>query len=168
MAQPNIIFSLEEGGEAIVENFDLGEGGFNGDWPDETELWIRHDGNQPITNVRLYVAPFSGNYIGQANPQDDYDELIDGGDEFEAEGGSSGDVPGYLQIATNDDLDNWQTVTSEDSPPAGSELVYAINLGAIESGESIRIGLRIRFFLETDPAIGVRQLDLRCTYTFTD
>jgi hypothetical protein len=156
----DIIWSTEEGGTSITPPFELGDGGYNGNNPDPVSLWVRHTGEQAITNLRLYLAPFSDDYSGIADPQSDYDELV-----YDNEGGAWSVI--QINLNADDDFpeEDWQAF----SELSGGDLNGAIGLGNLEADESINFKLRIVFdeqIAEITP-LGVRQIDLRLTYTYT-
>lgn len=155
MTDINITFSYNEGGSSLGDVFDLGTGGFNGNNPDPVDLWIRHDGDQPLTNAKLYVANLSAfDYTGVANPQDDYDSVVE----------YTGNVFGRIYIDIGDG-NGYQLITTD----VGGSLETALILGTIPQGDS-GVMVTIKFVFDNeiaDIALGKRQLDLRLTYSFT-
>ncbi len=149
-----ITFSTEEDGASLGSILDLGEGGYNGDWPDPVEFWIRHDGAQAINNCRLYIQPYSGTYIGEEDAQTDFDDVS-----------AASTVIGHIEYSL-DDGDSWHQFTVG----TGVSLTNAINIGSIAAEASVQILLKFIFNLEIpeENALGLRQFDLRFTYTFTD
>lgn len=149
----NIIFSLEEDGAALEPPLDLGEGGYDTDNPDDVELYIRHDGTSAISNVRLYIQPYSSAYTGVEDPQTDYDDAL-------AENPKIGHIEYSL-----DDGDNWSEFTED----TGDSLANSVNLGSIAADASVHLMLKFVFNSDIpDLTLGIRQFDLRLTYTFTD
>ncbi len=149
----DIIFSEEQGGDSITPYLDLGIGGFDLDDPDPVNIWIRHTGEQSITNVRFYVAAFTSAYIGESDPQTDFDDIVDG-DSF-----------GYLEYAIGEDSDTWFTLDST----RGSSLATAVSLDDIAAGNiGIVIRFRFNFLSEIENVdLGVRQIGLKVVYTYT-
>lgn len=160
----NIKWSLEANGPEVDMPLDLGSGGQDLDNPDEIQLWVRHDHIDDITNAKLYIGPKSEDYEGIFEPQRDYEDIVDGGDD------SGATIYGTLQINTDEDNSfpeaSWETINSD----YGSSLDTAILLGDIPTGNGISIKLRFVFFdtIDTDNEIGVRQADLRLTYTYIE
>ncbi len=153
-----IIWSSEENGEAITEPLQLGEGGYSLSNPSAVDVWLRHTGTYPLTNLKLYIGTLSGEYEGNANPQSDFDEII---------ASNSGGVWGQLQINLNDDdsfpISAWRDLTRL----YGGKLETAIELGTLNPEESIHFQLRMRFdsSIPSTTTLGTRQVDLRLTYS---
>ena len=78
----SITWSLTEGGTAVPEPIDHGNVA-NGTQTTAIDLFVRHDGTNPITNVGYYMQAFSGDYAGNggnASAAADFNEIIGWGD----------------------------------------------------------------------------------------
>lgn len=153
----DVVFSLTEDGPAITTGLlDLGSGGYDGNNPDPVNLWIRHNGEDPITNAKLYIMPYSGSYSGILDPQTDYEEILEAGSTDNAN-------YGRLQVSINGgafvDVDRTYA----------SSLSTSVLLGTIAAGASVKVTFKFIFWNEIDEEeeLGLRQLDLRLTYAYT-
>ncbi len=158
-------WSEDANGPSVDLPLDLGSGGVGEDDPEEVLLWVRHDHVVPVTNARLYIGPYSGDdYEGVLEPQHDWEDILEGGD------GSGDTIYGILQVNVDEDNDfpeaSWRTVTSD----YGSTLDTAILLGDIPTGDGKSIKLRFDFLDDIDSGneVGIRQIDLRLTYTYIE
>jgi hypothetical protein len=75
----SITFSSTNGGAAISDPLDHGSSSTGDNTTPET-MYIEHDGNNPITNCRLYVDAKSGAYGGSRTAAEDKADLLTWGD----------------------------------------------------------------------------------------
>jgi len=139
------------------------------------DFYIRHDGTNPITNVRFYLLPYSaGVYLGTTTAQDDYDKVIGWGDTSGA--GSHGG--GGLYLSQNHSggfaaatFNQFRTGYGDTLGNAISLTTSAINIGAAVAGEIASGGeahIRLRVDVpaaETDT--GTFYVDMLMAYSST-
>lgn len=77
----NIIWSSTNGGTAITTTRDCGSKA-NGETSTSQEVFVRHDGVNEITNVKVFIRAFSGTYLGDATAAADLAELLNWGDQL--------------------------------------------------------------------------------------
>ncbi len=185
----SITFSTTENGSQVAES--LGGGGTGVDHGTDTngtilaqrELWIRHDGTNPITNVGFYIAEYSGAYGGGASAALDIAEILAYGD------GATANAFGGFEINMNGGDSNpgdWPTFSAK-QPTNGSaffsgvgdtainKIALVTTMGAAVTGIGVLAGASAtdaQFFsrigIPTDEdTVGIRQLDQRLRYTFT-
>jgi hypothetical protein len=75
----NVLWSLTNGGTAISSIMDFGDVA-HGSESSGTEIFIRHDSANQITNAALYVRQVSGEYSGAFTPASDLAEILGWGD----------------------------------------------------------------------------------------
>lgn len=179
----NLTWSYTDGGNAIADFVDHGDVA-NGNNSSGEELYLRHDGENSITGVALFIREFSGTYDGDATSNADIVELLDWGDSNTA--GTFGGV----QInwdAVNAYAAGWPTYDDKDP---GDVLVHRTGVGDSEqnavtlptstmssaepiAGEiiagttpGVRFKMRISVPSEED-TVGVRLFDHVAKYTYT-
>lgn len=176
----SVSWSLTNGGAALTSALDHGSLG-NGDIGTATEIFVRHDGANPITSAGLYVREFSGTYSGTFSAASDLAELLAWGDAATANGF------GGLQVnfdATGSYAADWPTY---DNKAPGSSYVFktgqgdseanAITLptstgcpsaGTIPAGASPNVRLKLRVVCPSDEdTVGIRQIDQVLRFSFT-
>lgn len=154
----DIIFSTIEDSEALTEPLDLGEGTVS-DNLSEVQVFIRHTGEQPITNAKLYLGSYSDSYDSVSDPQTDYDNIVNQ---------SIGLLKINIDYANNFPSGSWVTVGSSNL----NSLTNAIALGTIPAGEETGVSIKLKFSfngsISDSNKIGRRLIDLRLTYTYTN
>lgn len=97
MAVVSLVVSRSETGVEVDDELAGGETGCdfgtvpnNGSSLAQT-LYIRHNGNNPITDLSLYIQPYYGLYGGAFTASDDYNKLLDLGDDLGGEYGLQND-----------------------------------------------------------------------------
>ena len=175
-----VTFSLTNGGAAISSAIDHGSLG-NGDVGSATELFVRHDGANPITNAGFYVREYSGTYSGTFSAASDLAELLAWGD------GATANAFGGLMInfdAINAYAASWPTY---DNKSPGSSYVFRTSIGdseanalvlptstgvpsagTIPAGASPNVRFQAKIIVPADEdTIGIRQVDQVLRFSFT-
>lgn len=133
----SITWSTSPGADAITENVD--EGNFHhGQYSDENRYYIRHDGNNPITNCKLYLkAVDEADYEGDFSPGEDVLEVLSWGDSDDTDG-FGGMTAGFVkniygsEVFDSVDLTAWDVafkcsvITSSEVTITGSQ-AYVIS-----------------------------------------
>lgn len=134
----NITWKSPPGGTS-ASSIDHGSGN-NGSTLAETEIGISHDGINPITNCRFYIAEKSGVYSGDQNATADLAELLSWGN-----GSIEADFGGF-QINMNQiagyPAANWPTWDNK-QPPYGSSFFSGI-------GDSVSTGITLKTTMDAD------------------
>lgn len=165
----------------------------NGDITEGIEIFIRHDGSNPITSCSFYLQPFTGTYSGDATASDDFTEITEWG------ASSTSSTFGGCQI--NMDMDNGYTstfssisYTSKDVLDTGEIVAFtarqddgggavginttsAVTLhtnmglstaGEIPTGTQPGVAFKARIQIPTsEDTAGIRQFSQVLKYTFT-
>lgn len=149
----------------------------------EIDVYIRHDGTNEITDLKLYLLPYSaGVYAGTNTAQDDYDKLISwadasystdptlgGGVYINMDRDGSFPASGYQSFRTGvgDTLANAVTLDSK-------AVSVAAGNGEIPPGQYAQVRFRIdvpssgQFGLPASAtSVGTVYFDLLATYTST-
>lgn len=97
-----IIWSREQGGVSVAEPLNHGD---NRDTAitDPITIYLRHDGENEITNCAFYTRPWTTTYLGDFDPTDDFNEITDWGTQTTTSGfggiqfnlDANGDFPSY-------------------------------------------------------------------------
>lgn len=176
----NIVFSTTNGGSSITT---LSHGNSSpGSNTTAQTLYIRHDGTNPITNCKLYMAQKSGAYSGAATAAQDFTELLGWGDgnlstnyggmlfNFNAIGSfPGGNWPVYnnktptsgntVRTGVGDSTTNAISIPSATGAPS---------VGVIPQGSTPNVRFQVRFKVpNSEGTLGNRQVDLRLRYTYT-
>jgi hypothetical protein len=179
----NLIWSFTAGGNAIDSYVDHGDVN-NGSNSAGREIYVRHDGENEISNVGFFVREFTGTYNGDATSNADIVELLGWGDANTAAsfGGimvSWDSVAGYVaDWPAYDDKDPGSAIVhrtgtgdSEQnavSLPAGSIVGGAADAGKIDSGDNPGVRFKMRVYVPTDEdTVGIRLFDHVCKYNYT-
>jgi hypothetical protein len=175
----NITWSLTQGGQGISEIVDHGNAA-NGDSTSEKTIYIRHDGDNKITDVGLYVRQISGNYTGSFTAPSDIAELLSWGDANteSAFGGILLNMNALTSFSSG-----WATYNDK-SPTCGfvcqngvgdsegNAIELPKSTGADTAGEILGGENDVRFQMRIDvPAdedtIGIRQFEMVLRFSFT-
>lgn len=78
-----VTFSTSNGGSAISSDVDGGSAG-NGEETAADTVYIRHDGSNPITGCKLYIASINERYSGATTADGDLLEMLGWGDKTTA------------------------------------------------------------------------------------
>jgi len=187
-----VTWSLTNGGASISSDLSHGDVS-NGSTSTEKEIFIRHNGSNPITNCGLYMTKISGTYPGSATPEDDYNEIIGWGD------GNTASTFGGLQVnmdAVNGYPSLFWPIYSYKSPivttwPSGEVTILgfacrtgvgdspanSVELppgagccapGQIQAGSAPNVRFKIRFKIPSSESVtGVRACALALSYDYT-
>ena len=175
-----IIWSLTNGGIAISDTIDHGSAA-NGSETTEKEFFVRHNGNNSITNVGLYIRQFSGTYTGSFTASTDIAEVLSWGD-----GNTLSDFGGFMvnQNAITSYATGWPTYDSK-SPSGGfvhrtgvgdsegnavdiATTTGASVAGEIQAGSSPNVRFKTKVAVPSNEAtIGVRQWETVLRYSYT-
>jgi len=178
----NLIWSTTNGGTAISSTVDCGSKA-NGEYTTSKELYLRHDGSNPITNVKLYIREFSGTYSGAATSSTDIAEMLAWGDATDSD--SFGGVFVNMDAINSYPTDQWPTVTTKsptygfvcrtgDGDSEGNAVTISKNSysssgtdGEVLASET-NCRFAVRFSIPNDEdTLGVRQIDFVATYSYT-
>jgi hypothetical protein len=172
----SITWSASEGGTAIPEPLDHGNIA-NGTQSTAQDLFVRHDGTNPITSVGYYAQAFSGDYAGNggnASAAADFTELIGWGDNYLAtdEGGflinqnRAGAFPAtdseVHKTGTGDSASNAFTLQATSFTAAST----GTTAGQLDSGDESQVNVYIAV-PTTENTAGVRLFDQVLKFTFT-
>jgi len=174
----DIIWSLTQGGDA-VSLVDHGNSS-NGSNTTEKEIYLRHNGSNPITNAVLYLQSYTGTYNGEATPTSDINEVLGWGNTITANG-----FGGMLihQGASDSYAEAWPTYLSRtgtavntfypgngDSAANGFPILTSTGAsveGQIENGTpNVRFKLRVQVPVD-ESVLGIRQVDQVLQFDFT-
>jgi hypothetical protein len=178
------------GGSAVTPLLDHGQDA-NGQILDlGSAIFLEHDGANPITACKFYLAAKSGVYGGDSSAANDYNEMIAWGDSLAAGGPAETAEFGGFQINMNKTggfpSGSWPTHAAK-TPTSGSafytgvgdtvangiSLVTAMgagvtSTGVIAIGTSPDASFRARIQIPTDEGTpGVRQFDQKLRFTYT-
>ena len=178
-----ISWSTESAGLPIGEPIVHGSGIAQGTATTPIDLFVRHNGDNPITDAGLYLSEFTGTYSGSADASTDYNELLEWGD------ASAEDDWGGVCLNMNKD----------GSFPASSNPTFSNKTSSDTYGENIRSGVgdndtnriqfptvsgadalgtinsgnnsvQVRFFIQVplnEDILGIRMFTTSLKYTFT-
>lgn len=179
----NITWSLTNGGTALSDDVDHGNGS-NGQTLSAQEIFIRHDGANPITGAGLYIRQYSGTYAGGASAALDLAEMLAWGDASTATtfGGFQVNMNALGSYPTVD----WPTLTVKTAASGkgyvcrtgvGDSEGNAVQLttstgaspaGQVAAGSSPNVRFKCRIVMPSaEDTTGVRQFDQVLVYTFT-
>lgn len=177
----NVIWSYTNGGDSISSTIDHGNAS-NGDTTTGLELFLRHDGDNEITSVGLYIRDFSGTYSGDATASNDLSELLAWGDastssafggfqvNFDAVGSyPTASWPLYnSKTPSNGFVHRTGTGDSELNAVSIPTATGATTAGEIPSGNSPNVRFKVRIQVPTsEDTAGVRQFDQVVKFSFT-
>jgi len=176
-----LIFSYTNGGVGISTLIDHGSAA-NGVASSSTEIFIRHEYSNPITNVGLYLRRVSGTYSGSFTATADVAEILAWGDgadadafggfqcNFNAVGLYTPEVwPTYsTPIATNYSVFKTGVGDSEDNAITLPVATGASAAGTIQAGSSPNVRFDTRCVVPADEdTVGIRQFEWVVRYNFT-
>lgn len=177
----SITFSSANGGSAISEPLDHGDAASGSNTTAQT-IYVRHDGNNPITKCKLFLAEKSGAYSGSATAAADKTELIGWGDNLTS--GTFGGIQFNFDAAGSFPSSAWGTVTSK-SPTNGSTVRTGVgdsqadgvlitsasgasSDGVIDNGSSPNVRFQMRAKVPSSGAgTGIRQFDIGLAFSYT-
>jgi len=190
MSNVSIIWSTSNGGDAIAAIVDHGNSS-NGDTTSAQELFIRHDGDNSITNTKLYIRAVSGTYSGTLTAVADLAEILSWGDQSTeaAFGGLQCNFLATSSYATS----GWPTYSSKDqTDEEGDDIIYrgfvhrtgvgdnetnavdipttagATAAGEIQAGSTPNVRFQMRMQIPAaEGTVGIRQWDSVLTYSYT-
>ena len=193
----NITWSLTDSGPATVEPRDMGiisQPGLFAKVSTTQQHFVRHDGGNPITGVGFYLQEYSGTYNGSTSSAADFAELLALGDSgtplgfggiqfaynnteplatFDMDQLSASNKGDIGSLAATDYAINIRTghgdslVKAIPLPSQGASGSGAGTAGEIQSGEN-DVNFYTRLLIPKDiGGIGVREVDIAITYTFT-
>lgn len=172
----SITWSSTEGGTAIPEPLDHGNIA-NGTQGTTKDLYVRHNGTNPITSVGYYMQAFSGDYAGNggnASAAADFTELIGWGDNS-----VSTDLGGFFinqnrvgsypatdfqvhKTGTGNSASNAFTLASTSFTPSSTGTTN----GQLDAGDDSHVQVYIAV-PSTENTAGVRLFDQVLKFTFT-
>jgi hypothetical protein len=155
-----LTYSTDPGGDAIGTPYDFGEIA-NGVQSSALELYISHDGTNPITDCGFFIAAYGGaGYDGNAGVTADYNELIDWGDDDEG-----------FQIAQNATTPSYSSCKTNSGDSASNAIALTAASGVTEApdmnaGSEAHIKVRVSVpASETTTGIRYAQLHMKFSYT---
>jgi hypothetical protein len=176
-----IVFSLTNGGPAITTLVDHGSAA-NGIASSATEIFIRHDGSNPITNVGLYLRQVSGTYSGSFTAPADVAEILAWGDgvtaaafggfqcNFDAVGTYPADTWPTYSVPTSTNGSVFKTGVGDTE---GNAVILPVATGAsvagsIQAGSSPNVRFKTRVAVPADEdTVGIRQFEWVIRYNFS-
>jgi hypothetical protein len=179
MGVVNAIWSASNGGSAIT-SVDHGTG-TNGSSMTAQEVFIRHDGNEVITDCGFYIAEKTGAYVGGASAAVDLAEMLAWGD------ASTTSTYGGFELnmdATNLYAGNWPTYSDKFGSTynvfrtgygdtVSNKILLPVEMGLtiagrIPAGSTPNVRFRCRLTIPTNEGItGIREFEQRMRYTYT-
>jgi len=175
----SITFSSTNGGTAIT-SLDNGSSAA-GSNTTEQEVFIRHDGNNPITNCGFYLAEKSGTYGGNFSAAADLAEILEWGDETTAAA-----FGGFmLNMDATGGYTTWSTYSSKSGTSynvcrtgAGdsstNKILLATNMGltgsagTLQAGDEPNVRFKCRIAVPSDETVlGIRQFGQKIHFTYT-
>ncbi len=180
-----ITWSSLAGGTAIA-SLDHGSSG-NGTNTTAQEIFVRHDGDNTITNCAFYFAQKTGTYTGDVTAADDFSELLEWGDastagawggiqiNMDATGGFSGGSTWDMSETQKTSVDGLKyTVRTGKGHNSANSVLLATTMSSsmTTAGElpadvtdaSFQLRLKIP---STEDTAGVRQFSQVLVYTAT-
>ena len=181
MALVDIIWSLTNGGSALTTVLNHGNLS-NGQNTVAQEIFLRHNGINPITSCGILTRQFSGTYSGGKSAAVDFAEFLSWGDQSTLAG--FGGIQFNMDAVGAYPAAAWPTYASK--TPTNGETVRtgvgdsvsnAITIpavtgatanGTIQAGASpnVRLGMRVHIPADED-TVGVRMVDTVMIYNFT-
>ena len=176
-----VTWSLTNGGAAITSEVDHGSAA-NGSELSAQTYYLRHDGTDPITNVKLYITRVTGTYSGSATAISDIAELLAWGDGSTALG--FGGVQFNMNAAGGFPESSWSTYDAK-SPTGGaaartgvgdsaangitlSSLSGATADGTIQTGSSPNVRFQVRGAIPSaEDTLGERKWNLAVSFDYT-
>lgn len=150
----------------------------NGQTTDVETLYVRHDGDNEITDCKFYLTAFTGTYDGASSASADFSEILGWGDGTTAAsfGGvllsmDSSTFPTGPADKSGTDYETFRTGVG-DSAANGISLTTSMgaaitSLGVMAASDNnASFQLKIQIPTDEDTA-GKRQFDLKLRYTFT-
>jgi hypothetical protein len=161
---------------APVSHGDVG----NGSATTPVEIFVSHNGANPITNCGIYMRPFSGTYSGTHTASADFSELINWGDQNTV--GGFGGFQVHMGVPTGY-ISAWPTYNTKTTSETfchrsgvGDSEGNAVTLlaictssgiaGQINDGSAARFQTRVVVPGDED-TIGIRQWDHVLKFDFT-
>lgn len=181
----SITWSISAGGSSATD-FDSGTSS-NGSTTTPVQIFVRHDGVNPITNAGFYFTQKSGVYSGDSSSPEDITELLTWGDSIttddfggiqlnmDATGGFTGGTNWGMSETQKTSTDNLKvTVRTDTGDKPSTAILLSKNMsasmvtdGTIPAGvndASFKIRLKVPTSTDT---LGVRQFDQVLRFDFT-
>ncbi len=154
------------------------------------EIFIRHNGLNPITGCVFFIQPFTGTYSGAATAPSDFTELattwgaasaaafggfqvnMDKNSAYVAAWGSSGTKDTIVSTkkltftARNDDGGGAVAVSAATGVPLHVDM-GCTSEGVVPIGSTPGVGFKARLMVPAATTLGVRQFDQVLKYTYT-
>lgn len=178
----NVEWSLTLGGNAITADTNLGSTLHHGHYTVSGVYWLRHDGENSITNCKIYMKPVSeDDYVGNFSPREDLDELLSWGDATVA-----GDFGGLMiNLDNTGGAGTWPTLADKgtttyavfrtgvgDTKDNGITLPIEVGLnveGEIPPGLNNNVAVLVRLQIpNNESVVGIRHVDIGLSYDYTD
>jgi hypothetical protein len=177
----SIIWSLTQGGSSLADTtVSLGNVS-NGQATTDEEIFVRHDGNNSITDVKMYIRAFSGTYSGAASAALDLAEILGWGDQTSADdfGGfmihmnATGSYPSgeWPDVSTKTTAEGYTCRTGV-ADSVGNAVTLSAATGAASAG-TIASGatnqrFKVRWQVPTnEDTLGIRQWEQILVYNYT-
>ncbi len=176
----NITWSITNGGSSIT-TLSHGNGAAGSNLTAQT-IYIRHNGNNPITNCKVYLAQKSGAYTGAATAAADYNEMLEWGNanlvttfgglqfNFNAVGAFPNGSWGTYDSKSKTNGEHVRTGVGDSIANAIAlpTATGATSVGLIEAGSTPNVRFQARYKIPSaEGTLGARQMDLRLRYTYT-
>lgn len=175
----SITFSTTNGGSAITS---LDNGIATAGSPTaEQEIFIRHDGENQISNCGFYLAAKSGTYGGDFSAAADLAEMLEWGDAT-----TEASFGGFLvNMDATGGYTTWPTYSSKSGTSyntcrtgAGdsstNKILLAVNMGltgsagTLQTGDEPNVRFKCRIAIPSDEGVlGVRQFDQKLHFVYT-
>lgn len=176
-----VTFSLTNGGSAITSESDHGSAA-NGSTLTAKTYYVRHDGINSITNVKLYITRATGTYSGDATSVADIAELLSWGDASAS--ASFGGVQFNMNASGSFPSTSWPTYDSK-SPTGGavartgvgdsaangitlSSLSGCSSDGVVQAGSAPNVRFQVRGVIpSSEDTLGKREWNLAISFDYT-
>jgi len=181
MSFSGIIWSLTNGGAAITDTTDDGSSA-NGETTTAYEVFLRHDGDNPITSCKIYMEQYTGVYSGGATAAADFNEIRGWGDGVTA--AAFGGVQFNMNATGSYPSASWTTYLTKittggsvvrtgvgDSAANGitiSSLSGATSDGTVQAGTAPNVRFKMRVEVPAnETVVGVRMYGLNLSFSYT-
>jgi hypothetical protein len=153
----------------------------NGTILSDEEVFLEHDGDNPITGCKFFIGEKTAPYAGDFSASADLAELLAWGDDATEDGFGGAQVN---MDAINSYAASWPTYLSPDNAKtktfktgigdssANGIILHSsmglVSTGTIQAGTSPNVRFKLRIQLPTDEdTAGTREFDQKLRYTFT-
>lgn len=175
----SVTFSSTSGGLAISEPLSHGSKGAGNSTTAQT-IFLRHDGNNPITNCKLYIKQKSGSYTGARTAAQDLALLLAWGDvstevgfgglQFNFDAAGSFPAGSWGTYSDKDPSNGYTARTGvADSAANGLLIPTAAGVsspGVVVIGTTPGVSFQVRLKIPSGAGLGIVQFDLGLSFDY--